>query len=78
EPWRAAWTGFLQAAKEIAERGTCTSLAHAVPFADVNGSFRSERPARSFKCVFRTIAISDSGGRRSLIPGQGDRSFRAS
>jgi 2-methylisocitrate lyase-like PEP mutase family enzyme len=39
---RAAWTGFLQAAKEIAEQGTFTSLARAVPFAEVNGSFASE------------------------------------
>jgi 2-methylisocitrate lyase-like PEP mutase family enzyme len=36
---RAAWSGFLLAAKEIAERGTFTGLARAVPFADVNGSF---------------------------------------
>jgi methylisocitrate lyase len=36
---RAAWTGFLQAAKEIAEKGTFTGLARAVPFAEVNGSF---------------------------------------
>ena len=36
---RAAWTGFLQAAKEIAEQGTFTSLAGAVSFADLNGSF---------------------------------------
>jgi 2-methylisocitrate lyase-like PEP mutase family enzyme len=27
---RAAWTGFLQAAREIAERGTFSSLAQAV------------------------------------------------
>ena len=39
---RAAWTGFLQAAKEIAERGTFTSLARAVPGAEVNAFFRSE------------------------------------
>jgi 2-methylisocitrate lyase-like PEP mutase family enzyme len=39
---RAAWTGFLQAAKEIAERGTFAGLARAVPFADINGSFASE------------------------------------
>ena len=38
---RAAWTGFLEAAREIAERGTFTSLARAVPFADVNGVFAS-------------------------------------
>ena len=36
---RAAWAGFLQAAKEIAEQGTFTSLAGAVSFADINGSF---------------------------------------
>ena len=36
---RAAWAGFLQAAKEIAELGTFTSLARAVPFADINGAF---------------------------------------
>lgn len=36
---RAAWTGFLQAAKEIAEQGTFTTLARAVSFADINQSF---------------------------------------
>lgn len=36
---RAAWGGFLQAAREIAERGTFSSLATAVPFADIDGSF---------------------------------------
>ncbi len=36
---RAAWTGFLQAAREIAERGTFTGLARGVPFAEINGSF---------------------------------------
>ena len=40
---RAAWTGFLQAAKEIAERGTFTGLAGAVPFADIDGAFAPER-----------------------------------
>lgn len=39
---RAAWANFLKAAKEIAERGTFTSLADAVPFAEVNGRFASE------------------------------------
>jgi 2-methylisocitrate lyase-like PEP mutase family enzyme len=38
---RAAWGGFLSAAKEIAERGTFTTLARAVPFAEINGSFGS-------------------------------------
>jgi 2-methylisocitrate lyase-like PEP mutase family enzyme len=36
---RAAWTGFLEAAKEIAERGTFTGLGRAISFADINGSF---------------------------------------
>ena len=34
---RAAWTGFLQAAREIAEEGTFTTLARAVPFTEING-----------------------------------------
>jgi methylisocitrate lyase len=36
---RAAWGGFLQAAREIARHGTFTSLSQAVPFAAINGSF---------------------------------------
>jgi 2-methylisocitrate lyase-like PEP mutase family enzyme len=36
---RAAWAGFLGAAREIAERGTFTALARAVPFAEINQSF---------------------------------------
>jgi methylisocitrate lyase len=36
---RSAWTGFLQAAQEIAERGTFTGLARAVPFAVIDRSF---------------------------------------
>jgi methylisocitrate lyase len=36
---RTAWSGFIHAAKEIAERGTFTALARAVPFADINGRF---------------------------------------
>ena len=39
---RAAWTGFLEAAREIADRGTFAGLGRAAPFADVNGLFRSE------------------------------------
>jgi 2-methylisocitrate lyase-like PEP mutase family enzyme len=38
---RAAWTGFLQAAREIAEQGTFAGLARAVPFGEINGSFVS-------------------------------------
>jgi 2-methylisocitrate lyase-like PEP mutase family enzyme len=33
---RTAWTAFLQAAREIAEQGTFTSLANAVPGAELN------------------------------------------
>ena len=39
---RAAWAGFLSAAKEIAERGTFAQLGHAVPFAEINGRFTGE------------------------------------
>lgn len=36
---RAAWTGFLAAAKEIAEKGTFSVLGRAVPFAEINEYF---------------------------------------
>jgi 2-methylisocitrate lyase-like PEP mutase family enzyme len=36
---RAAWTGFLDAAKEIAEHGTFTHLARAVSGTEMNASF---------------------------------------
>src|SRR5688572_4284085 len=36
---RAAWTGFLQAAKEIAERGTFAELGRALPFPEINTKF---------------------------------------
>jgi methylisocitrate lyase len=35
---RAAWTGFLQAAREIAEQGTFSHLGRAVSFAEVNAA----------------------------------------
>jgi 2-methylisocitrate lyase-like PEP mutase family enzyme len=38
---RAAWNGFLQAAREIAEQGTFTNLARATSFADIDGFFAS-------------------------------------
>jgi 2-methylisocitrate lyase-like PEP mutase family enzyme len=38
---RAAWTGFLQAAKEIADHGTFQGLASAVSFAEINERFTS-------------------------------------
>ena len=37
---RAAWGGFLTAAREIAERGTFTNLARAASYAEINGAFR--------------------------------------
>ena len=39
---RAAWTGFLEAANEIARRGTFANLGSAVPFADVHRQFSSD------------------------------------
>ena len=36
---RAAWTGFLQAAKEIAQQGTFIGLSRAIPFAEIERSF---------------------------------------
>jgi methylisocitrate lyase len=40
---RSAWTGFLAAAKEIAEQGTFAELGRAVPFPTINGAFNSTR-----------------------------------
>ncbi len=39
---RVALTGFLEAAREIAEHGSFTGLARAVPFAEVNDTFLPE------------------------------------
>jgi methylisocitrate lyase len=36
---RAAWTGFVQAAQEIADHGTFSRLGQALPFGEVNGWF---------------------------------------
>ncbi len=36
---RAAWTGFIASATEIAEHGTFTGLAAAVPFPEIDGRF---------------------------------------
>jgi len=36
---RAAWTGFVAAAREIAEKGTFSALGRAIPFAEINGYF---------------------------------------
>ena len=37
---RVAWTGFLAAAKEIADHGTFTAFAHGVPAAEINRLFK--------------------------------------
>ena len=37
---RTAWSGFLQAAREIAEHGTFVGLARAVPFAEIQKAFQ--------------------------------------
>jgi 2-methylisocitrate lyase-like PEP mutase family enzyme len=39
---RAAWTGFMAAAREMAEQGTFSRLGQARPFAEVNGWFMPE------------------------------------
>ena len=39
---RAAWTGFMQAAQEIADHGTFTRLGQALPFSEVNGWFPAD------------------------------------
>ena len=36
---RAAWGGFLRAAREIAEKGSFSELANAVPHGEINGFF---------------------------------------
>ncbi|HYS54349.1 MAG TPA: isocitrate lyase/phosphoenolpyruvate mutase family protein [Thermoanaerobaculia bacterium] len=38
---RTAWTGFLAAAREIAEKGTFSALGRAIPGAEMNGYFGS-------------------------------------
>lgn len=39
---RAAWAGFLEAAREISDRGTFRSLGRAVSFAEIEGLFGDE------------------------------------
>lgn len=41
---RAAWTGFMRAAKELAESGCVPSLAGAVTHSELNELFRVEQP----------------------------------
>jgi len=39
---RAAWTGFLDAARESAEKGTFTAIGRAVPGAELNALFKGD------------------------------------
>jgi 2-methylisocitrate lyase-like PEP mutase family enzyme len=43
---RAAWGGFIRAARAIAEAGSFDALADAVPFAELNGFFRQDLERR--------------------------------
>ena len=43
---RAAWGGMLEAAREIAERGTFTALTRATPFAEIERQFHSREDRR--------------------------------
>ncbi len=44
---RAAWGGFIRAARQLAEEGSFEALADAAPFAEVNGFFRDDLKRRS-------------------------------
>jgi 2-methylisocitrate lyase-like PEP mutase family enzyme len=56
---RVAWTGFIAAAREIAERGTFTELGTALPFPVVNGLFSASASAA------KTPATGISSGSRN-------------
>jgi 2-methylisocitrate lyase-like PEP mutase family enzyme len=43
---RAAWGGFIRAARGIAEKGTFDGLADAISFAELNGFFRQDLERR--------------------------------
>jgi 2-methylisocitrate lyase-like PEP mutase family enzyme len=43
---RAAWSGFIRAAKEIAEQGSFESFADNIPFAELNEFFRDDLKRR--------------------------------
>jgi 2-methylisocitrate lyase-like PEP mutase family enzyme len=44
---RTAWTGFIRAAREIAEHGTFRNFDGTVPNAELNAFFREDRKKRS-------------------------------
>jgi len=41
---RAAWGGFMRAAKELIDKGTFDELANAAPHAELQDFFRGEQP----------------------------------
>jgi 2-methylisocitrate lyase-like PEP mutase family enzyme len=43
---RAAWTGFIRAARKIAEEGSFVGFEGAVPFGELEGLFREDRKSR--------------------------------
>jgi 2-methylisocitrate lyase-like PEP mutase family enzyme len=44
---RAAWTGFIEAAKRIADDGSFAGFDGSVPFAELNSFFRDDSKSRS-------------------------------
>ena len=44
---RAAWTGFIRAARGIAQEGSFIGFSDTVPFAEINGFFREDLKGRS-------------------------------
>jgi 2-methylisocitrate lyase-like PEP mutase family enzyme len=44
---RAAWTGFIRAAEAMAAEGSFIGLSDIVPFAQINGFFRTDLAGRS-------------------------------
>ena len=44
---RTAWTGFIRAAREIAEQGTFKNFDGTIPNAELNAFFRDDRKARA-------------------------------
>jgi 2-methylisocitrate lyase-like PEP mutase family enzyme len=43
---RSAWAGFLNAASEIAAKGTCNALSNGLPFDEINGRFARDGARR--------------------------------
>jgi hypothetical protein len=43
---RAAWTGFMNTAKEIAATGSFDGFASIVPFGDIDGFFGADSKKR--------------------------------